>query len=86
MWHILFCALNLCGKDFIETCRQFMFTQQAQRYCFNVRLIDDTEFEATQEIFVNLTTTAENFSLSPNFIVISVNDDDGELEWESEKM
>ena len=63
-----------------------MFTPQTQRHCFNVRLIDDTVYEATQEFFVNLTTTEENISLSPNFIVISVNDDDGEFEWESEKV
>ena len=49
-------------------------------------LIDDIIYEATQEFFVNLTTTEEDISLSPNFIVITVNDDDGELERESEKV
>ena len=63
-----------------------MFTPQLQRHCFNVRLIDDTIFEATQEFFVNLTSTDENISLSPNFIVITVNDDDGEFELAPERL
>ena len=49
-------------------------------------LIDDTTFEATQEYFVNLTTTEEDVLLSPNFIVIKLNDDDGEFELASEKV
>ena len=83
---LFFIAINSGGKDFIETPHQFVFTPQAQRHCFNVRLIDDTIFEATQHFFVNLTTAEENISLSPNFIVITVNDDDCKFELASEKV
>ena len=63
-----------------------MFTPQAQRNCFDVTLIDDTVFEATQEFFVNLTATDENISLSPSFIIITVNDDDCEFELAPERV
>jgi len=74
----LYCDI-LGGKDFIETPYHFIFTPAQQRHCFNVTLINNNRYEATEEFYVNLTSTDENLRLSPSFKVIAIDDEDCKL-------
>lgn len=65
--------------DFEETPHHFLFTPNQTRHCFNVTIINDSNYEDREEFYVNLTTTDETVSLSPKFVVIVLDDDDSKL-------
>jgi len=55
------------------------FSQDTNKECFTVRIIDDDDYEATEEFFVNLTTSDTQVRLSPHFSVVVISDVDSEF-------
>ncbi len=56
-----------------------MFTPNSSRHCFNLTIINDDNYEVREEFYVNLTTT-DSVTLSPNFFIIVLDDDESEFD------
>ena len=74
------------GQDFIETPHSFLFTPSQTEHCFDVCLINDDIYEVRQEFFVNLTSNSPGVTLSPQFSIIVVDDDDSKCNFIRHKM
>ena len=67
------------GLDFVNAAVTLTFSPARNTECFDVRILDDDDYEATEEFFVNLTTSDAQVRLSPHFTVMTIIDLDSEL-------
>ncbi len=66
--------------DYEETPHHFLFTPNSSRHCFSLTIINDDNYEVREEFYVNLTTTDNMVTLSPNFVIIVLDDDESEFD------
>ena len=65
------------GADYIASPVTFMLTDRNRTFCFLVPIVNDFVYELIENFFVNLTTTDNDVTLSPQTLSVTILDDEG---------
>lgn len=69
-------SISTDETDYIATSAEFLFEGAPQQLCTLINITDDDRIEPTEQFLVVLNTTSQTVSLNPQFVFVTITDDD----------